>query len=81
MAVVYTQDDGGDPTSLFSRQITLTAGDPIPVGQWFVAGAFTINADGGPLNIAQGGYCVSDGHSVISTAASAAIKLGGSPPE
>lgn len=66
----------------YARVVALGAGAAIPPGEWFVGGAFTINAPAasgtGTTAIAcAGGFCVSDGTNATITAAGNVTQLGG----
>jgi hypothetical protein len=78
--VVYS---GGTPsvlTSRFGQPITLAANAVVPPGAYFMTGAFSITPPGGTATAMPGGYCISDGSSVVATAAGTAIPLGAGNP-
>lgn len=77
MGVVYAP--GSATTGLYGVPIALAAGAPIPPGQYFIDGAWSITAPGGSVHDMEAGYCVSDGTNATITAAGNAIPLGAGP--
>jgi hypothetical protein len=64
----------------YGQPLTLASGATVPPGAYFMTGGFSITPPGGTAVTVAGGYCISDGTSVVTTAAGTAIPIGAGTP-